>query len=856
MVSETSQYPASQPDDAALNHNADGNLLVLLTAGFYSLFSLVSSNQTIVWPWVALWQAALLLPMVWLLWQLWHKPLRRFQLGNGFDWLAAIALLAFAVSTGTATFRQLAIWYSIGGLSGLAALYGLTGWLTRARVGRLLKAQAALASVFIVASLGQWIGRVYLPESRRLTALQAYGLESEVDINALGIQNWFPLGHQNYVAGYLVLLLPLLAGLTLTEKGWIRGIWGSSFGLGLIALYTTGSRGGTLGLLALLLPVAIAVALQGRIARRIWLPGLAGIATLAGLFLFTNERLSQTLAALAQGSAQGGGVAYRAITNVIGWRMGQRPPWMGAGVGSATGLFQHYRPDWAGREAELHYQLHSTPAQLWGELGLVGSLLPVLAAVLLAIALWRRRHTVGAPERSPAIWRWSLLSGLWGYGVLSLTDYQLDVIPIAGSLIVYAAVLLFELRQSATPSMLTAGPSRLRQSMVLGGAGLLLALVIWLVPLHQAWADSARGFVALSKGNLEQFVADLQQAHERSPGEPYYPFMLGWVLGDVSYQAAATEAVAALRADARSWLQTANDISPFQEFGHSNLAWLNLPAMPAAAIAEFTQSAQLVPAKQGVFFGLGYSLFLNDQRALATEAIALEILRNPSLITNLPLNGGDLSGLQTAIFNRVEELTQALLSSATTAKLTTHLHQVRGMVRYWRGDLDGATEDWSQTAEPVSLAVLGIAQAQNPDLEMLPASPGKFALMAWQDQENRRQWLETAWLSREASLPQLAEQQPPTEQIEAIALAMDEADTFDQWLKDLTPYARLRSERLGYGVLMRHDDGPSPTDFYARWENLAVSRFFETLVFSPQFSFELDQKLQPYRKALLEQIAT
>ncbi|MEM6520484.1 MAG: O-antigen ligase family protein [Cyanobacteria bacterium P01_D01_bin.71] len=854
MVSETSQSPASQPDDAALGGNADGNLLILLTAGFYSLFSLVSSNQTIVWPWVALWQAALILPIVWLLWQLWHKPLSRFRLGNGFDWLAAIALVTLMASTGTTAFRQPAVWYGIGTLSGLATLYGLVGWLTRPRIGWLLRAQAALAGVFILTSLGQWIGRVYWPESQRLKALQAYGLEPKLDINALGIQNWFPLGHQNYVAGYVVLLLPLLAGLTLTEKAWRRGIWGSGLGLGLVTLYTTGSRGGTLGLLALLLSLVVGAVLLGQIARRIWVPLLVSGAVVTGLFLLTNERLSRTLAALAQGNVQGGGIAYRAITNVIGWRMGQQPPWVGAGVGSATNLFQRYRPLWAGREAELHYQLHSTPAQLWGELGLAGGLLPVVTAGLLAIALWRQRNSFWAPERSPAIWRWSLLSGLWGYGVLSLTDYQLDVIPITGSLIVYTAVLLFELRQPTTPEAATDSSLRRQRSLVLGGIGLLLALIIWLMPLHRAWAGSARGFVALSKGNPEQFVADLQRAHELSPGEPYYPFMLGWVLGNVSYQVEGADVVAALRADARSWFQIANNISPFQEFGHSNLGWLNLPEMPAAAIAEFVQSARLVPAKQGVFFGLGYSLFLDDQRALATEAIALEILRNPSLITNLPLNGGDLSGLQPGVFARVEELIQDLLASATTVELTTHLHQVRGMLRYWHGDLDGATQDWSQTANPLDLALLAMTQAQNPELEMLPTSPGKFALMAWQDSENRRQWLETAWLAKEASLPQLAEQQPPAEQIEAIALTMDEAETFEQWLKNVVPYVRLRSERLGYGVLMRHDDGPSPTDFYARWENLAISRFFETLVLSPQFSFELDQKLQPYREALLQKI--
>jgi len=56
-------------------------------------------------------------------------------------------------------------------------------------------------------------------------------------------------------------------------------------------------------------------------------------------------------------------------------------------------------------------------------------------------------------------------------------------------------------------------------------------------------------------------------------------------------------------------------------------------------------------------------------------------------------------------------------------------------------------------------------------------------------------------------------------------------------------------------VLMRHDDGPSPSDFYFRWENLAMSRFFAPLLPSPGFMFALDAALQPHRDALLQKLA-
>lgn len=850
MASELSQTSTSTPQTAAYTSNADGNLLVLLIAALYCLFTFISTTQIIVWPWVALWQAALMLPMGWLLWQVWHKPLSRFQLGNGFDWLAGLAIAAVVVNALAATFAQQAVWYSIGLLGAISALYGLVGWFTPPRVIWLLKAQGYLTIAFIVSSLGQWGWRIYRPEMQRLAALRAYGLEQSFDLTVLGLRNWYPLGHQNYVAGYLVLGLPLLVGLAIHDKTRQRLLWIVGILLGLLNLYTTNSRGGTLALLSLIVPLLVGIVRSRHLSRRVWLPLSLTSAALVGLFLFTNPRVKSSLIALSRGGT--GAVGYRIITNVIGWRMGVDHPLSGTGLGSVPLVFQRYRPFWAGRAAEQHYQLHSTPAQLWGEMGLWGIVLPVAGILLLGIALWRRQQWDTAEARSPAILQWSLVSALWGYGVLSLTDYQLDVIAISGILILYLAVLLYSLRPPASDSRFVERP-KLRRGLALGGVGLLLALILWLIPLHRAWASSAKGFLALEKGNIPAFIAALEQSHTLAPQEPYYPQILGWVLGDLSYQVEDTETASALRDDAVKWFQTANQISPFQEFGHSNLGWLLLPKDPAAAIAEFAQSAQLLPAKQGVFYGLGVSLYQNGQPNLAAEAIALEMLRHPAVMTHLPLNQQELNALLPAISDRVNAISADILRD----RPMPHLSQVQGTLHWWQGDLAAAARDFqSLPDDSISQAVLATAQGKTPDLAVLPDLPGKFALQAWQTPGDRRQLLETAWLadSDTEDLPQLTALQPSEEEILALLNAMNAAETFDQWLKELAPYSRLRNERLGFGVLMRHDDGPSPFDFYFRWENLAMMRFFEPMLPSPQRVPGLEESLQPHRDALLQQL--
>ena len=845
MSDSVSQKPAVRASDA------DGNLLALVIAGLYGLLTLNSTNQVALWPWVALWQGAMILPMLWLLWQLWHKPLARFRLGWGFDWLMALAVVGLAVSTLAADFSQQALWYAIAGLAGWATLYGLMGWLTPARMGWLLKGQAYLSLLLIVVSVGWWLFNIYRPELQRLAALEAYGLQQTFNLNTLGLRNWFPLGHQNYVAGYLLLVLPLLAGLAFTDQTWQRWLWRGGLAVGLVDLYTTNSRGATLALLALIVPAIAGLLLARRSARRWVVPiSLGGIA-LVGLFVFTNPRVRLSLVALSRGDVNSGQLAYRLVNNVIGWSMGLQRPWAGLGPGSVLPFYQHYRPVWAGREAELHYQLHSTPAQLWGELGLGGILLPVVGAALLGWALWQTRSQSRDESRLPQSLQWSLIAGLWAYGVLSLTDYQLDVVAIAGVLIIFTAVLLFDLRQVA-PAVTSRPDSRQRRSLVLVGLGLVLVLVIWLIPLHRAWAISARGFGALQKADLPGFVADLQQAHQLAPGEPYYPFMLGWVLGDVSYQVEDPDIVSQLRRDAISGFEQGNEISPFQEFGHSNLGWLLLPETPTAAITQFSQSAELLPAKPGVFYGLGYSLYLAGETDLAVEAIALEILRNPTLLTNLPLNGGVVTELRPAVFARIEALTNELLAAPEPEAIAGLLHQIRGAVRWWGNDYAGALSDWEASNNAVSLALLAIVQARPSQIDELPDSPSKFALQAWQDPANRRQSLETAWLAYVEGLPQLASPEPPEDQITALLDSMNEAETLDQWLKETVPFTRLRNERLGFGVLLRHDDGPNPEDFYFRWENLAMARLFTSILPSPQFAPDLDNQLQPYREALLE----
>ncbi|MBW4579974.1 MAG: O-antigen ligase family protein [Tildeniella nuda ZEHNDER 1965/U140] len=851
---------------------AQGNLLGLLTAAFYSVFTLLpnSNSLMVAWPWVFVWQVGLCCPVLWLLGQ------RRLHgLGHGFDWLVGLLIIALVLSAGLAPAPMQAHWYSWATFCVLAALYGLHTWLdVPERRSTVLVAQGYLSLAFIAVSLALWSQTTLLPELSRLHAWQQDGVKLPFDFSIVELRNWAPIGHQNYVAGYLVLTLPLLLGLGIVQTGWRRSLWLLGFGLGLLDLYTTSSRGGWFGLLAMAIAAFGLLLWRSRLSR-VWLGaiGVAGMMAL-GLLALTNDRLRLLIASGLSGKA-GGEVAYRLITVTTGWLMGCSHWLTGTGPGGVPLLFQRYRPGWAGQQAEWAYQLHNTPAQLWAELGLWAVVIGVGTIGLLGyVALTWVRGTE-APVQTPPLLIGCILSSFLGYGVVSLTDYQLDNICISGTLVVFLAVLTAEFRDrrrteslsgaeqqpielSALPSQpLT--PLRLQPLpfLPLMGVGILIAAVIWLIPVHRAWFLSSQGFLALNRGDVATFVQRLSQSHQLAPWEPYYAYELGWNLGNLGVQTNDPKQQQKLIEEGVYWLRKGIQSAPNQEFGYTSLAWLLLNRQPRAASHMFAQAAQLVPAKRGAFYGLGLSLLAQGESELAIAAMTLEALRDPVLLTSPIWRLPELKPLYEPVTRRVEtELTTLLASAQETQPLASWLHSIRGGLRWWRGDIAGARLDLTISGTELSSLVLDLAEGKP------VASPlttpwgsagtvanrsGALAIAAWLDSTNRQKLLQQAWIIATHT-------DPPAKLVSELAATMTQSSTFDQWLKQNAPSQPYRRERAGFGVLSRHIDGSIPTDFMTVVDNVPIAQFCKDLIPSLDYAPSLDIALQAKRDALVQRV--
>jgi tetratricopeptide (TPR) repeat protein len=825
------------------------------------------------WPWVLFWQVGLLCPVLWLLGIVWQ---RRFSwLGNRLDWVVGFLLVGLLLSTLLSPFPRQAHWYGWAVLCFLAALYALNSWLVPSRRIGLLIFQGYLALAFILVSLLLWSSQTLVPELARLQEFRQLGVSLPFDFANIELRNGFPIGHQNYVAGYLVLVLPLFLGLGIVQTGWQRWVWLTGVCLGLVNLYTTSSRGGWLGV-ALLLAIAVAGLLWCSQLPRRWV-GLIGLAGLVGLALLVlgNNRLRSLVTGIFTGQGEGE-LAYRLITVTTGWRMGLSHLLTGAGPGNVPLLYQRYRPTWAGREAELHYQLHSTPAQLWAELGLWSVLTAVGAIALLTVLILRWLRSLNLQPTvhpsTPPILIGCILSGLTAYVLFSLTDYQLDNIPISGVLVLYLAVLAAEFRnqksevRSQESGVGDEEPEARKQKdkapttknsltsyfPPLSGLGLLAIILVWLVPIQQAWMLSSQGFRALSQNDLNTFAQRLTRSHQLVPWEPYYSYQLGWNLGNAGLQMSDPKQQQILLQDGVSWLQRGIQAAPDQEFGYSNLAWLQINRDPKAASQAFARAAQLVPAKRGAFYGLGLSLLAQGNSELAIAALSLEALRDPLLITS-PLWGlPELQPLYQPVLSRMEREYTAMLATTTAQNsplLTSQLHQSRGGLRWWVGDLKGSRADLDTYGTPLSQAVLNLAQGQPVEsLSEIETTAGGLAIAAWLNPDKRQNLLNQAWIKATRTLP-------PPEILQQLVESMTRSSTLDQWLKQHAPSRQYRRERTGFGVLNRHADGPAPIDFLTVVENIPMTIFFEALMPSFKYAPELDQILQPERDILLGKVS-
>ena len=624
----------------------------VVTLGLFAWIPL-SYYRMVMWPLILLWQAGFALILGWLIWRLrqFERPFR--PLGYGWDGVMGATVIGLGLSAWAAPFKAAALWQ----LS-LVLAYGLLLYSLRNGLGsglltlrNLWRAVAIAAGVSAAISLSFW---------RPTPGMWAAGNF------AAAIRNAQPLGHHNFVGGYFALALPLVVALALAEHQWRRWLAAIAAVLVLMALYVSGSRGAALGFVAW---IGVSVITRfwrqptGRYQRWVGL----GIFALAISALISNPRVRTLLQGLMGGGdsllqiAGGDGpLVDRIFMAQAGFNLVQAHPLLGGGLGNVSRLFNLYRPLEMGAGLDHVQQLHNTPIHLLGELGLVG-----IGLYLMGMGwggwLWARLY-----RKIPSGTDQALLFGIGGsvlaYGVSSLTDYQLENIPIALTLVSSVALLIHlgDRHLTAPPSDL---PRLWRRLSSLGVLAILALLLRTWLPFNGALALQALADQDVKAVDFVSAQAKWLQAADIVPWDPT-PAALA------AENLIAIESVLDSDADRASVQQGILDAlkqsfvaAPYDAYFNSNLA-VRLLSENAALANVFAQRAvQLLPrTANALYYLLGLTYIAQDRMDAAVTAFSLEGLTTPQF-TALPLwDTLDNPELETAVVTATQVLYTALLA--------------------------------------------------------------------------------------------------------------------------------------------------------------------------------------------------
>lgn len=491
--------PASDPAPAGGAWRRTCAALAWLGLAGLALITLTSPGATRVYasPWSTIYGATLVIPVLLLLLRAFDP--RRPLVLPGRSWLILIlgAAVVILVSAGSSPYAGPSLLWSAPLLAPLAAFLVIFDWLHAGppekaidRRVRLLTVGGVFFALVALCSLGLWL--LNLPAS-----VSPGG-------SVLDARNPFPLGHSNYTAGLALLMLPCFAARARRTRGVPHVSWVLAALLALALLFTSGSRGGWVGLVVLVLAFVPSAARALRL--KPWLVMLAGALVLAALLGF-NPRLRAMIGRTPPGAEPNLSNVQRAAMIKAGWLMGRDRPLLGWGPGTTPLAYPRYRAQLDGG-AENVLQLHSLPVQLWGELGLAGV---AAALVLLALAV---REAWTSPTARP------LLLAASGYAVFSLTDWQFDV-PVFSAALATACAWIASVGSTSTRWRLTVG-------MAAVGA---MAVVFFAGRRDPTPELDVRALeLAQNVGEVHRAITFLDRSLEQNPDQEIAHFNLGWLL--------------------------------------------------------------------------------------------------------------------------------------------------------------------------------------------------------------------------------------------------------------------------------------------------------------------------------------
>ncbi len=575
------------------------------------------------WHWIALWQAGFFCLGAYLIVSL-RSFDRPFQaLGYGFDRLILIFFCGLSGSILLAAFKQVAVWQTATIVCYIVLLYILRNWL----------------------------GSSYITPSRLHQALAFVGIVT----GCIGLQGWWgqllvgnyrnplPLGHHNFVAGYCVLLVPIIFSLAFIRRGWQRYALLAGTILLSFVLYTTSSRGGYLGFVAMALGAAILFLWHSPKKQRLQRIAIVAVAfILVGIVALSNTRVQRIIqignndgnAPLVQLKVDSESNDRLLMLQSAGKLIKDRP-FFGVGQGNMSRSYNRYRSIYTGIGAVNVQQLHNTPLHILGELGVVG--LGCYLVLLGFIARLFFKLDRQLTETNDKYLLYGVGASILGYVFSSLTDYQLENIGISSTLVILLAMLigLADKAKLLQPQLLNPKKRRLLSLACLTiGVSFLL---IWL-PVSRAMQLSDASIKHFSKGEITSAYELSAEAANFVPWDPTYSLLsVDRVLMARSNVPEKDKLYAELTDIAIKNLKKTQQAAPNDDLFNYFLGMMYLSKDEEIQKAQFHlgRSIQLVPRSPFyTYYLLALTYAKQRQTDKAIHALALQTLITPDFLTN------------------------------------------------------------------------------------------------------------------------------------------------------------------------------------------------------------------------------
>lgn len=632
--------------------------LAYLVAGVIAVaVSLLPRGATLIylWPWPLILTVALLVPPVVLLGKFAAgQPVLR--LGGGADWAALVLLAVATASAWFSPYLSAALSLLLFPLAAVCLIYSAADWFRRdpGADESVAHGLAWLLLAFTAVSLVMWLVLVAVPDHFRDLA---------------GERNPHPLGHSNYTAGAILLLLPF--GLVRLREKRARWFWAAACTLAVFCLFIAGSRAALLGLGAGAIAAVAWLVRIGRVSpRRAALLGLAAFAAVV-LFAVANPRVRSMLLAPSE-NVPDDSTIQRSAMAAAGSEMIRARPCIGWGPGTTPLAYPEFRRDVSGG-VDTALQLHSAPLQVAVDLGVTGfvAMIALLGAPLLGF--WR----VSPPANAPA----GATAGLAviAYGVFAIYDYQLDVplFPAVGAL---CLALLCSAGKSPRP--LPRWPALAAIAVVLALAGGPCFRQLHAHALLSSAVD------ALEDKDVPTFVERARRAVAADPDGTAAANALALRLGEQARNASDPAERSRNLQEAIPLLELSLARDPEQELCRTNLGWLRLPFDPTAALRDFRAAAKMVPDKEGLWLGQALAQLALGQRDNALASLANECLATPRFLFSPEWRSAPLDALRTDATRKLAERAGQLAEEKSGLKAwqRAELRYVGAVARWLAGD--------------------------------------------------------------------------------------------------------------------------------------------------------------------------